>query len=36
MDRDNATLYIETGPGNILKGLSRKITTNKIIGFDEI
>ena len=36
MDQNNVNLYIETGPGNILKGLNRRITKNKTIIFNEI
>ena len=36
MDNNNASLYIETGPGNILQGLNRRITKNKTIIFNEI
>ena len=33
---NNTDLYIETGPGNILQGLNRRITQKKTIGFNEV
>ena len=36
MDNDDVSLYIETGPGNILQGLNRRNTKNKTIILNEI
>ena len=35
-NNNNTDLYIETGPGNILQGLNRRITQKKTIGFNEV
>ena len=36
MDNNGANLYIEVGPGNILKGLNKRISKNKTVNFNEI
>ena len=36
MDNNNINLYIETGPGNVLQGLNKRITINKTINFNEL
>ena len=36
MEQNNINLYIETGPGNVLQGLNKRITKNKTINFNEI
>ena len=36
MDCDGVDLYIETGPGSVLRGLNKRITKNKTVSFYEL
>ena len=36
MDNNETGLYIETGPGDVLQGLNRRITKNKTMNFNEM